>query len=225
MGRLISPSCPQTVRRPRPRTPIANGRPPILALASQAVPHHYATRGWLCRGDIFVRRPTRYRTQRGSEGKGELCGFEYPATGQDYLPYMTKWVRSDQFVTLFVKAAHQPYLPDRVPWVVVLFARGLTASRSRRLPTITAQDAVVVPDITDTLIEVSESGSPLSPVCPSAHCCEAGPYPGAWPSAGPGIRPRPGPGISALKLLASVHLIRESTGRPPSILTFVQLLR
>jgi hypothetical protein len=124
LGRLISPSCPQTVRRPRPRTPIANGRPPILALASQAVPHHYATRGWLCRGDIFVRRPTRYRTQRGSEGKGEFCGFEYPATGQDYLPYMTKWVRSDQFVTLFVKAAHQPYLPDRVPWVVVLFALG-----------------------------------------------------------------------------------------------------
>ena len=57
-------------------------------------------------------------------GKGEFCGFEYPATGQNYLPYMTKWVRSDQFLTLFVKAAHQPYLPDRVPWVVVLFALG-----------------------------------------------------------------------------------------------------
>ena len=46
--------------------------------------------------------------------------------------------------------------------------RRLTVSRGRRLPAIASQHAVVVPDIPDALIDVSESCSLLSPVGPTA---------------------------------------------------------
>jgi hypothetical protein len=46
--------------------------------------------------------------------------------------------------------------------------RRLTVSRGRRFPAIASQHAVVVPDIPDALIDVSESCSLLSPVGPTA---------------------------------------------------------
>jgi hypothetical protein len=56
---------------------------PVLVLASLAVPRHCATPGCLCSGDIFVRRPTRYRTRPGSEGTSEFCDLDYPTTSAD----------------------------------------------------------------------------------------------------------------------------------------------
>src|SRR5712691_1440845 len=61
---------------------------PVLVLASLTVPRHCATPGCLCSSDIFVRRPTRYRTRPGSEGTSEFCDLDYPTAGRDYLPYM-----------------------------------------------------------------------------------------------------------------------------------------
>jgi len=60
---------------------------PVLVLAFRTGPHHCATSRCLCSGDIFVRRPTRYRTRPDSEGRGEFVGLDHPAAKQNYLSW------------------------------------------------------------------------------------------------------------------------------------------